>query len=89
MALSFSEKVRGTQGNKAFRVYEITHDGSATTVNASDLGMNYIEYAVMGPVTALSSQADFPRLSGTTYGPYVVMVALSSGAKDVIQAWGY
>lgn len=90
MALSFSEKVRMSQGNKSFRVYEVTHDGSATTINASDLGMNYIEYMVLGPVTALSSVADFPILSGTTYGTYVTYSgALSSGAIDVVQAWGY
>jgi hypothetical protein len=90
MALTFSEKVRLSDGNKAFRIYEITHDGSATTINASDLEMNFIEYAVMSPVSELSAVADFPWLSGTTTGQFVTMRgALSSAAINAIMAWGW
>ena len=89
MANTFSEKVRMSMGNKAFRVYEVTSDTS-TTINATDLGMNYIDYAVMYPKTALSSDAaDYPRISGTTTGPYITVVAQSASAVDVIEAWGW
>jgi hypothetical protein len=89
MANTFSEKVRGMMGNKAFRVYEVTSDGS-TTINATDIGMNYIEYAIMSPKTALSSDAaDYPRISGTTTGTYITVVAQSASAVDIIEAWGW
>jgi hypothetical protein len=89
MALTFSEKVRMSMGNKAMRVYEVTSDGSVTTINATDLGMNYIEYAVLTPVSAMSSAADYPILSGTTTGVYVTMVVQDSGNINAIEAWGW
>lgn len=89
MALSFSEKVRMSAGNKAFRIYEVTSDGSSTTINASDLEMNYIEYAVLTPVTAMSAVADFPYLSGTTSGTYVTIIAQDSANVIAIEAWGW
>lgn len=89
MALTFSEKVRQSDGVKAKRVYEITSDGSVTTINASDLGMNYIEYAVLTPVSAMSSAADYPILSGVTTGIFVTMVVQDSGNINAIEAWGW
>ena len=90
MALTFSEKVRMSAGNKSFRLYHVTHDGSTTTIDAGSLGMNYIEAMVITPFTALSAVADYSVLSGTTSGPYVTFAnALSSGAIDIIQAWGW
>jgi hypothetical protein len=89
MALTFSQKLRMSMGNKAFRVYEVTHDGSTTTIEASDLDMNYIDYALVRSITALSSVADFDYLSGTVSGPYVTLAnALSASAKCAIEAWG-
>lgn len=89
MALSFSQKVRDRFGSKAFRVYEVTHDGSATTIDASAIDMNYIEYGIILPVTALSSVADVPRLSGTTSGEYVTMVAMSADSVNTFMAFGW
>lgn len=89
MALSFSQKVRDRFGSKAYRVYEVTHDGSATTIDASDLDMNYIEYAIALPYTALSSVADVPRISGTTSGSFVLITAMSSGSVNSIIAYGW
>lgn len=89
MALSFSEKVRDRFGSKAYRVYEVTHDGSLTTIDASALDMNYIEYAIALPITALSTVADYPRISGTTSGSFVTMVAMSSGSVNTIIAYGW
>jgi hypothetical protein len=91
MALAFVEKLRGTQMGKAFRIYEVTHDGSATTIDASNLDLNYIDYAIVNGLTALSAVADYDYLSGTTGGaPYVTFAnALSSSSVCVVQAWGW
>ncbi len=91
MALAFVEKIRGTTMGKAFRIYEVTHDGSATTIDASNLDLNYIDYAIVNGLVALSAVADYDYLSGTTGGaPYVTFAnALSSGAVCVVQAWGW
>jgi hypothetical protein len=91
MALAFVEKLRGTTMGKAFRIYEVTHDGSATTIDASNLDLNYIDYAIVNGLTALSSVADYDYLSGTTGGsPYVTFgSALSASTVCVVQAWGW
>ncbi len=49
MALGLVQKYRGTIDGKAFRVYEITHTGSAanSSVTAGSMDMNYIE-AIVG-----------------------------------------
>ena len=85
MANTFSEKVRMSMGNKAMRVYEVTSDTS-TTINASDIGLNYIEYAVLTPVTAMS---DYPILSGITTGTYVTIVSQDASNVVAIEAWGW
>ena len=91
MALAFVEKVRGTTMGKAFRIYEVTHDGSATTIDASNLDLNYIDYAIVNGLTALSSIADYDYLSGVTGGAQYVTFAnaLSSATVCVVQAWGW
>lgn len=88
MALSFTEKVRERLGRKRYHVYEVTHDGSATTVNASDVGLNYIDYAIATSNTALSGTADVPRLS-VTAGTFVAFGAATTASTiDVLQLWG-
>lgn len=57
MALSFSEKFRAGIGGKAWRVVEVTSDGSTTTINASDLDMNYIEEAIIANNVDLNGSA--------------------------------
>jgi len=47
MALTFSEKFRAGIGGKAWRVVEVTSDGSTTSINASDLDLNYITEAMI------------------------------------------
>ena len=70
------------------RVYVVTSDTS-TTINASDIGLNYIEYAVLTPVTAMSSAADYPILSGITTGTYVTIVSQDASNVVAIEAWGW
>jgi len=90
MALTFVEKIRGTMMGKAFRIAEVTHDGSVTTVEATDLDLNYIDYAIVNGITALSSVADYDYLSGAVSGTYVTLgSALSASSKFVIRAWGW
>jgi hypothetical protein len=88
MALTFTEKVRQRMGRKRYHVFEITHDGSATTIDASSVGLNYIDYALATSKTALSSVADLARLSTTAGESIQFGGALSSGAVDVVQFWG-
>jgi len=90
MALSFSEKARLAIGGKAFRVYEVTHDGSETSIDATDFDMQYIEASWVGggtcPLSATS--AAFFELT-TTSGTKLATTALTSGAIAVICAIGY
>lgn len=89
MALSFSEKVRGGVVGKAFRVVEVTHDGSETSIDASSLDMNYIDYAfnVAATVPLSATSVAWADLT-TNSGKYLGMTALSSGAKTTIVAFG-
>lgn len=89
MALSFSEKVNTRIGNRKYKVYEVTHDGSVTTIEASDIGLNYIDYMLCRSNTALSSVADNPRMS-VTAGTFAALGAVASSATvDIIEVWGY
>ena len=92
MALTFSEKINSQQGRRKMKVYEITHDGSTVAVNASDLGMNYIDYAIAGDCvipTSITGDA-ISRLSITGASIAVSFAnALSSGATSWLQAWGW
>lgn len=90
MALSFSEKLTYPKGDKAFRVYEVTHDGSATTILAGDLNLTYIEHSSVTPKVALSSDAtNMPVISGTVTGPFVTILAGLNGDVSAIKAWGW
>ena len=89
MALSFSEKVSTRIGNRKYKVYEVTHDGSATTVDASDVGLNYIDYALSRPWTPLSDVTDWPDMS-VSAGIFVAFKdAASADAIDILEFWGY
>lgn len=89
MTLAFSEKVSTRIGNRKYKVYEVTHDGSITTVDASDVGLNYIDYAMSRSWTPLSDITDWPDMSVTT-GTWVAFKdAASADAIDVLELWGY
>ena len=90
MALTFSEKTRMALGGKAFRAYEVTHDGSETSMDASDFDLNYIDAAIAGPGTQVLSATSVAYADlTTTYGTSIAFTALSSGATTVIWAIGY
>jgi len=57
MALTITERLRWTEGGKAFRAYRIVHDGSILSISAGSMDMDYIE-AITGQVTYVSMQAN-------------------------------
>ena len=58
MALVFTQKCKAPFGGRAFRAYEITSDGATTTINASDLDLNYIENVWLASKNDLSATAE-------------------------------
>jgi len=90
MALTFDKKVAISMGSKAFRLYEVTHDGSETSMDASDFELNYIDGAAAMPGTQVLSATSVVYCDlTTTYGKSIAFSALSSGATSMIMAIGY
>jgi hypothetical protein len=90
MALTFTKRVRNKMGNKAFRLYEITPDGSVTTINASDIDLKYIEYATLALKDVMTAVAAHAFFTGNAYGTYVVTGATHTASEVLImQAWGW
>jgi hypothetical protein len=93
MALTFTDKLGGMHipfGGKAFRAYEVTHDGSETSMDASSFELSYIDTAIAGPGTqVLSATSTAYADLTTTQGASIAMTALSAGATTVIWAVGF
>jgi hypothetical protein len=93
MALTFTDKLGGLHiplGGKAFRAYEVTHDGSETSIDASDFELSYFDTAIAGPGTQVLSATSVAYADlTTTQGKSLAMTALSSGATTVIWAIGF
>ena len=92
MSLTFTKKLRMSSGDKLMVIYEVAHDYATTTVNASDLEMNYIDYAITVPVTMVTSMdgAHFAVLS--IAGPSTAVAyadKLCADCVTAIQAWGW
>ena len=81
-------KVNERIGRKKLKIFQVTHDGTATDVTAASIGFNYISWALPISGTALSSQADLPVLS-TAYGTTITMNNLSSGTLTDLLLIGY
>jgi hypothetical protein len=88
MAFTLSEKVSERIGRKKFKVFQATHDGSATSITAASMGFNYITWATAIGTVALSSAADYELLTTAT-GTSVILGALSSGATLDLWLIGY
>ena len=56
MALTISQLKRGSIDGSAFRIYQITHDGSVTSISAASMDLTYIE-AIMAHHVNISMQA--------------------------------
>ena len=67
----------------------MTHDGSETSIDASDLDMNHIDAAMAGPGTQVLSATSVAYADlTTTSGKSIAFTALSSGATSIIWAFG-
>jgi hypothetical protein len=89
MALSFSEKLRGTAMGKAYRLYEVTHDGAVVSINAKMLDLSYVEQADVYTITAVGAVADYDTLATSSGYSLALTTAQSTGAKCVLEAWGW
>ena len=92
MALTFVQKIFGFDGNKRHALYEVTHDESTTTINATDVGLNYIDYALVVPVT-LTTTIDGSKMHMLSDGgpgkTVTIANALSAGEIFSFEAWGW
>jgi len=93
MALTFTDRMDGRKmdiSGKQFRVYEVTHDGSAATANATDFGLRYIDFAIAGPGTQVLSAGSTAYCDLTTnYGAAIAFTALSAGATTNFMLIGW
>ena len=83
MALTFTKRISINMdiSGKLFRAYEVTHDGSAATANATDFEMHYIDHCIAAPGTSVLSATSTAYCDLTTsYGAAIAFTALSSGA---------
>jgi hypothetical protein len=84
MALTFTKRLEMSVGPKKMSMYDVTHDGSETSIDASDIGLHYVDSAmVCGGTTA-----DYADLT-TTYGASLAVTALSASAVTVLWAIGW
>lgn len=89
MALSFGTIHRGFFGKKKAHIVDVTHDGSATSITAANLGMNYVDKAFnVGSTVPLSAGSTAIADLTTSEGTTLAMTALSSGAVTTIFAIG-
>lgn len=79
MALTISQKVRESLNGKAFRVYEIVHDGTVLSVSAGSLDLTYIE-AIVAHSVYQSMAAPASALMG--------LMQVSINATNTGVTWG-
>ena len=93
MALTFTQKVRTSMGDKAFRIYQVTGDGSTTVMSADAFDLHYIDFAMISPaVGGLSSGVyeDHAFLSADTATTVIgIGAAGTSGAIWNLMLWGW
>lgn len=88
MALTFTERVRADIGGKSFKAFEVTLDGTVTSMTASDFGLNYIE-AINASyrVIASADAAMLPVLLTQEAGVSKVEIASAGNAADGMNIW--
>lgn len=89
MALTISEKSRGSIGGKAFRTFEITIGAVAAsyiTVTAASCGMNYFDHVMIQGATVTSADAGMFYLN-TVSGTYIDIICTSVTANDQFELW--
>ena len=92
MALTFVNKMRTIDGGKKHVLFQVTHDEAITTITAADLGMNYIDYAIVVPVS-LTTTVDGAKMHMLSDGgpgvDITIANALSAGELMALEAWGW
>jgi hypothetical protein len=78
-----------SMGNKKFVAYDITHDGTATTIDASSIELHYIDHAVAGQANQGTNVTTNTGELTASYGAYITMTALSTTAITSIWAIGW
>ncbi len=90
MALTFTERLSMSLGSKALRVYEVTHDGSETSMDASDFELHYVDIAIAtGHTIVLSATSTVGIDLTTAVGSSLAFTAMSTGAISTILAIGW
>ena len=80
MALTtIKELFRVSEGGKAFRVYDVTHDESTLSVDAKDLDLDYIE-CIWGVNTCMSMET-------TNSSEIIDQLRISIGADNKSLVW--
>ena len=89
MALTFNQKCKAHIGGMAFRAYEVTSDGSTTTIDASDLDMYDIGVIFFQPKEDLSfaTNLDFANLADAA-GVTTQIAATGAVLGDFVQVTG-
>jgi len=83
MALTFTLRHQGRIDDKKLRIYDVTHDNSTTDIEASSIGLNYVDVAIMTASTVVAP-ADLTTNNGAT----LVVTPLSSGSITSLWAIG-
>jgi len=92
MALTFTKRIAMNMdiSGKLFRAYEVTHDGSAATANATDFEMHSIDHCIATPGTQILSATSTAYCDLTTsYGAAIAFTALSAGCTTNFWLIGY
>lgn len=89
MALTFTKRYEGFLDRKKLKIFDVTHDGSETSIDCSSLNLNYIDIAfnIAGTVPLSATSTKWADLT-TNNGLYLGMTALSSGAITTVVALG-
>lgn len=89
MALTFTKKLIMNVGNKKLSMYDVTHDGTETSIDASDLGLHYVDHAIAGQNDTGTDVATFTNGLTSNSGSSIDMTALSALAVTSIWAFGW
>jgi hypothetical protein len=82
----------GFDGNKRHVLYEVTHDEGTVDIEANDIGLSYIDYALVVPVSLTTTVTGdkMHMLSDGGPGKTVTLAnALSAGEIFALEAWGW
>jgi len=83
MTLAFSEQNRGSVGKKTMRAYSVTLDGSTSEITAANIGLHYIDSAM---ITGVSIASNIAPLLCTFAGTSLVLEKTHANG-DLLNLW--